>query len=536
MGRRRRTTFDIQADVHAVADVPGTDTDGVGPSEVKLGSIIPVVGETGKISLSVDGLGTNAFAGGLIQVNKPAGATVRRAYFTAASTGFTNRKLNNTDVKIDGAAVTWDLETPSSISSWNHWADVTTMVKPKIDAAGAGIVNFTITEVLSPGIDGEILAVIFDDPAQTTDNTVVLLFGAQAIAGDNFFVNLADPIDTSDPDLVVDMGLGISYGFQPSGQVSLVDVNGTRLTSSAGGQDDGAGANGALLTVGGWGDLNNNPPPFAAPANARTDDELYDLLPFVTDGDIQISVFTRNPSNDDNIFFASFFLTVEATVTPEPDPNNRPTADASATAQLHECAGDATAVQLDGSLSDDIDGTIEKWEWLDDSGQLITTGETATVDLSLGVHVITLRVEDNDGADDETIVRIVIEDTTPPDLSFNLDRTVLWPPNHKMRKGGSGVATDACQAGGEVVTVTVTSNEPINDRGDGNTDPDWEVQQVDSFFDVFVRAERDGRGSGRVYMISAVAEDPSGNSTLRVVREVSVPHDRGKRGRRGRRR
>ncbi|MCI0682544.1 MAG: hypothetical protein L0Y71_10605 [Gemmataceae bacterium] len=81
------------------------------------------------------------------------------------------------------------------------------------------------------------------------------------------------------------------------------------MSSSAGGQDDGQVANGALLTVGGIGDTNANPPPFAGPANnPRTDDELYNLLPFVNDGATSISVFTQNPSNDDNIFFAALNL------------------------------------------------------------------------------------------------------------------------------------------------------------------------------------------------------------------------------------
>ena len=292
---------------------PGSDTDGVGTHNdwVPLGSILPQVTETGFISASIDGLGTNLPAG-TITIIKPAGATVRSAYFAAASTGFSLRKLNNTDVQIDGANVAWDLETPSSISSWNHWSNVTGMVKAKIDAAAAGPVSFRITEVSTFGIDGEILAVIFDDPNQTTSNTVILLWGAQDIAGDTFNIGLASPIDLSDANFALDMSLGISFGFQGSVQVSLVDVNGTRMTSSAGGQDDGVGAigNGALLTVGGVGDTNANPPPFAGPGgNHRFDDELYNLLPFVANGDMSITVDTINPSNDDNIFFAALLVT-----------------------------------------------------------------------------------------------------------------------------------------------------------------------------------------------------------------------------------
>src|SRR4029077_12273755 len=89
-----------------------------------------------------------------------------------------------------------------------------------------------------------------------------------------------------------------------------VEVNGTRVSTSAGGQDDGESANGALLTVGGIDDSNANPtdPQSGPNGDFRQDDELYDLRPFVTVGTSTISVFTRNPSNDDNIFFAAFAL------------------------------------------------------------------------------------------------------------------------------------------------------------------------------------------------------------------------------------
>lgn len=295
---------------------PGTDADGVGPSTVELGSIVPQITEVGKISLSIDGIGFYPETSGTVQVEKPAGATVRSAYMAAATTGFRDFRLADGDITIDGAGVSWDIETSSSISSWNYWADVTSLVKPKLDAAAAGRVDFTIAELVpDPGdVDGEILAVIFDDPGQTTDNTVVLLFGAQDIAGDTFAIGLADPIDLSDPNLGLDLSLGISFGYQGSIQYSIVEVNGNRMSTSAGGQDDGTGENGALLTVGGLDDSNANPPnPLATPSgDPRLDDELYNLIPFVNDGDTAINVYTQNPSNDDNIFFAA--LNLQATL------------------------------------------------------------------------------------------------------------------------------------------------------------------------------------------------------------------------------
>nr|WP_321498004.1 Ig-like domain-containing protein [uncultured Methanolobus sp.] len=269
-------------------------------------SLSPIVTETGKISLSVDGLGTDGT--GTIQVEKPAGATVRSAYmFAAGLWGYS--QIADGQITLDDQAVNWDYYTYKN--AYNYWADVTPLVESKINNAPAGTIDLTVVETYSSyNIDGTILVVIFDDPNQTTDNTVVLLFGAQSTSGDTFNLLLADPIDKSVPDMSFDMGLGISYSYQSgSSQYSIVDVNGQRVTTAAGGEDDGYSSNGGLITVGGLGDSNANPAdPNAKPTKPTSDDELYNILPFVNDGDDTITVYTQNPSNDDNIFFAYFNL------------------------------------------------------------------------------------------------------------------------------------------------------------------------------------------------------------------------------------
>ncbi|MCC4769941.1 PKD domain-containing protein [Methanosarcina sp. DH2] len=269
-------------------------------------SLQPMVTETGKISVSVDGLGTSG--SGTIQVEKPTGATVKSAYLIAA--GSWGSQIPEGSVLINGNTVVWN-STATSSTCYNYWADVTSFVKPVVDVAPAGRIDFTITETSASSSDGEVLVVIFKDPNQVEDNTVILLFGCQDPTGDTFSIKLGDPINKGNANLIVNMGLGISFSYQASGgsQVSNVDVNGVRVTSSAGGEDDGYSGNGALLTVGGLDDSIENPSdPLAAPINQRTDDELYNLLPFVNNGDTEISVFTQNPSNDDNIFFSYFFL------------------------------------------------------------------------------------------------------------------------------------------------------------------------------------------------------------------------------------
>lgn len=298
-------------------------------------ALAPFVNVTGHLSLSVDGLATNNPAGGPINVQKNPGATVRQALLFAASTGFTQYIPVNGDVTVDGSPVTWDSAhtIPTSISSYNVLADVTSMVKPKLDASPAGTTSFTVAEPTHTfQIDGEILAVIFDDPTVTVNKSITLLYGAQNTAGDSFNVALTQPINKTDPNQQLTFGLGISFGYQAPGaldQFSLIDVNGQRLSSSAGGQDDcdqkyaatpnfASCDNGALLTVGGLGDSTSNPAdPNATPqldCVPRCDDELYDLMPFVNNGDSSFTIHTLNPSNDDNIFFGWLLANPPATV------------------------------------------------------------------------------------------------------------------------------------------------------------------------------------------------------------------------------
>ncbi len=303
---------------------------GVSPASASLEVYYSAVGP---LQLSVDGIGTNATSS-TIQVEKPAGGTVRKAYLFAASTGFSGFTPPDGEITLEGSSVAWDSAHTilNSIDSVNVAADVTSIVEPKLDAASPGRVTFTLEEADTLQMDGEILAVVFDDP-NVRSGTIDLLYGAQSTTGDHFDIGLPEPLR---PSSEATMGLGISYGDQPSGQYSEVKVNGTQLTSSAGGQDDCSQkyveepdygdlncGNGALITAGGVGDKPDNPSdPFATDWTCmgafglapRCDDELYALKPFVAPGETSIGIDSLNPSNDDNIFFASLDLTSTAAV------------------------------------------------------------------------------------------------------------------------------------------------------------------------------------------------------------------------------
>jgi len=99
----------------------------------------------------------------------------------------------------------------------------------------------------------------------------------------------------------------------------------------------------------------------------------------------------------------------------------------------------------------------------------------------------------------------------------------LWPPNHKLRTVTLSGATDP---DGDPVAITmsgVTQNEPVDGRGDGRISPD--VVMGPGPGQVRLRAERSGRGGGRVYTIAFVAKDPSGASCSGTT-TVTVRHDR----------
>jgi chitinase len=75
---------------------------------------------------------------------------------------------------------------------------------------------------------------------------------------------------------------------------------------------------------------------------------------------------------------------------------------------------------------------------------------------------------------------------------------------------------------GDAVTITVTNvtqDEPVNAKGDGSTSPDAVIEAGAAS----VRAERSGKGNGRVYEVSFKAEDGKGGSCIGKV-TVGVPH------------
>jgi hypothetical protein len=294
------------------------------PGSSRVSGLTVYYSVTGNYSLSADGTGFRDGPIYTIGVEKPnASAVVEKAILMHAPVPSIIHTPFEDCVTLQGIPITWDI-TYSNVTalSWdNNLADVTSIVKPVVDGAAPGIIPLSVEECgVSVYQDGTALLVIFDDPL-AEEQTILVLFGGLSTTGDNFNITLGAPIDPADG--VLDMGLGISFGAQGTAQYSAIDVttnvvtNGP-LTSSAGGQDDAVGTvfDGSLITVGGIGDVNTNPPdPTALPnGDPRYDDELYSLIPFIDNTTTTIEVNTLNPSNDDNVFMAYFIISGTAIV------------------------------------------------------------------------------------------------------------------------------------------------------------------------------------------------------------------------------
>jgi hypothetical protein len=144
----------------------------------------------------------------------------------------------------------------------------------------------------------------------------------------------------------------------------------------------------------------------------------------------------------------------------------------------------------------------------------------------LGTSPVVFAAVDGSGNSAACTSYVTVEDTTPPEIDVVLDRKSLWPPNHKMADICATVTvTDICDPNPTFVLTDVSSSEPDNGKGDGNTVNDIQGAVEDSPDVKFqLRSERSGRGDGRKYTIIYTAMDMSMNTASDTVCVV-VPHD-----------
>ncbi len=144
--------------------------------------------------------------------------------------------------------------------------------------------------------------------------------------------------------------------------------------------------------------------------------------------------------------------------------------------------------------------------------------------LPVGVTNVTFTATDDSFNSAQCVAQVTVADTHPPTIAASVDPDRLWPPNHKLRDiTATVVVADVCNPAPTFVLTNITSNEPDNGLGDGDTVGDIQGATFGTPDTAFkLRAERSGRGNGRVYTIFYTASD--GANTADTTDTVIVPH------------
>ena len=120
----------------------------------------------------------------------------------------------------------------------------------------------------------------------------------------------------------------------------------------------------------------------------------------------------------------------------------------------------------------------------------------------------------------------ILTDDRAPDISQAApSATHLWPPNHKMVNIQITGLTDPDNDPLSVVITRITQDESVYGSGSGKkTGPDGAGIGTAV---AKVRAEREGHGNGRVYVISFTVSDGHEGGLVAGSVRVCVPHDQG---------
>ena len=211
------------------------------------------------------------------------------------------------------------------------------------------------------------------------------------------------------------------------------------------------------------------------------------------------------------------------------DVNQVPLADAGNDQTVNE----GTTVMLDGSASSDPEADALSYSWTQLSGTPVALSDAASArprftapDVGQGGETVTFQLVVSDGAATsapDTVSIAVLDTNQPPACALaRPSPSRLWPPNHKLVPVSITGVADPDDPDVRVTVIAVTQDEPVGGPGCGHSSPDAVLNGAS----VLLRAERDGRGTGRVYRVTFTAEDESGAQCTGSV-NVCVPHDRG---------
>jgi hypothetical protein len=158
------------------------------------------------------------------------------------------------------------------------------------------------------------------------------------------------------------------------------------------------------------------------------------------------------------------------------------------------------AVTYTASASDIVDSSV---------GVQCTPASGST--FALGTTTVSCSATDDSGNSAGGSFNVTVVDSTPPQiLSVDATPGVLWPPNHQMvNVTVTVVAVDLVDPTPVSRIISVTSNQPVNGTGDGDTAPDWVITGP---LTVQLRSER-SHGQDRTYTITIETVDDAGNTS-----------------------
>jgi hypothetical protein len=177
-------------------------------------------------------------------------------------------------------------------------------------------------------------------------------------------------------------------------------------------------------------------------------------------------------------------------------------------------AADTAVLSVSGLMSDGSQADLsqaaivytsgnEQVVTVDASGIVTAVGDgTADVTASVTVGGTTLT-----GSTTFTV------DVTAPILTVQLDRTSIWPPNHKMVNVNATLTSSDPSGIESVILTSITSNVP------GSAHNDIQAQIGTAATSFSLRAEKN-----RIYTVTYTATDMAGNQTAATA-TVTVPHD-----------
>lgn len=200
---------------------------------------------------------------------------------------------------------------------------------------------------------------------------------------------------------------------------------------------------------------------------------------------------------------------------------------------LAQGGADSRTVTFTGSVYDPgtIDSPTCTVDWGDgtvDTALAVTGGfchDQHTYGSTAQSATVTAFAIDKDGAKSPTSSQTLTFNRPPVCSAVHPNVVTLWPADHRLVLVTLSGATDPDT--GDTLTYGISSvkqDEPLLGLGSGDTSPDAKPASGAS---VWLRAERDGTGDGRVYTITYTVTDSSGASCTGGAHTVtvSVPHD-----------